>query len=294
MPEKHSPGNEDSGRHDRALIDAARGQVEDALERQKQRDRTPSTDPAQQAEPGFDGPPTDSFKGYKIISEIHRGGQGVVYQAFQESTKRKVAIKVMKEGPFAGSADKARFEREVQILGQLKHPNIVTVYDSGTAAGSFFFVMDYISGQQLDVYMGSKEHSIDETLKLFAKICEAVNSAHLKGVIHRDLKPGNIRIDDEGEPHILDFGLAKVALTGLAGEDAHPTLMTLTGQFIGGLEGRYVDPRQANRSVKGDVFSPIKIQVNDLTGEVGVGVKQGQAGQDWGNGGVQTIYVRRK
>ena len=78
-------------------------------------------------------PPPNSFAGYKIVREIHRGGQGVVYQAFQASTRRKVAIKVMKEGPFAGSADKARFEREVQVLGQLKHPNIVTVHDSGTA-----------------------------------------------------------------------------------------------------------------------------------------------------------------
>ena len=105
----------------------------------------------------------------------------------------------MKEGPFASSADKARFEREVQVLGQLKHPNIVTVYDSGTAAGSFYFVMDDMSGPPLDAYMGGQEHSVDETLRLFGKICAAVNSAHLKRVIHRDLKPGNIRIDDEGE-----------------------------------------------------------------------------------------------
>ena len=87
-------------------------------------------------------PPSDSFTGYEIIWEIHRGGQGIVYQAVHKSTKRKVAIKVMKEGPFVGRADKARFDREVHVLGQLKHPNIVAIHDTGGAAGSHFFVMD--------------------------------------------------------------------------------------------------------------------------------------------------------
>ncbi len=126
----------------------------------------------------------DSFAGYDLIRELHRGGQGVVYQAIQKTTKRKVAIKVMREGPFAGVRDRARFEREIQILGQFNHPNIVGIHDSGTAAGCFYFVMDYISGQPLDVYMASKERSIEETLLLFGKICEAVGAAHLRGVIH--------------------------------------------------------------------------------------------------------------
>lgn len=97
--------------------------------------------------------PTDSFPGYEIVRELHRGGQGVVYQAIQKTTKRKVALKVMREGPFAGARDKARFEREVQILAAIKHPHIVAIHDSGTAAGHFYYVMDYISGQPLDVWM---------------------------------------------------------------------------------------------------------------------------------------------
>ncbi|MBU0639785.1 MAG: protein kinase [Planctomycetes bacterium] len=209
-------------------------------------------------------PPSGSFAGYKIVRELHRGGQGVVYQAFQESTKRKVAIKVMKEGPFAGSADKARFDREVQVLGQLKHPNIVTIHDSGSAAGSFYFVMDYISGQPLDVYMAGGEHSIDDTLRLFAKICDAVNAAHLKGVIHRDLKPGNIRIDDNGEPYILDFGLAKVAAS-----EQEASLMTMTGQFIGSLP--WSSPEQAEGKpgqidIRTDVYSLGVVLYQMLTG----------------------------
>jgi len=210
-------------------------------------------------------PEADSFAGYKIIREIHRGGQGVVYQVFQKSTKRMVAIKVMREGPFAGSADKARFDREVQILGQLKHPNIVTIHDSGETAGQSYFVMDYISGQPLDVYMTSGEHTIDDTLKLFGKICDAVNAAHLRGVIHRDLKPGNIRIDDNGEPFILDFGLAKVATT-----DAEASLMTMTGQFVGSLP--WASPEQAEGApgkvdIRTDVYSLGVILYQMLTGK---------------------------
>ncbi len=96
---------------------------------------------------------SDSFPGYEITGEIQRGGQGVVYRAIQKATQRQVAIKVMKEGPFAGPADKARFDREVFILGQLNHPNIVTIHDSGEAAGHFFYTMDYIDGQPLDLWI---------------------------------------------------------------------------------------------------------------------------------------------
>ncbi len=207
----------------------------------------------------------DSFAGYQIIREIHRGGQGVIYQAVQKSTKRKVAIKVMKEGPFAGKHDKARFEREVEVLGQLNHPNIVTIHDSGTAAGSFYFVMDYISGQPLDVWMASGKRSIEETLRLFAKICDAVNAAHLRGVIHRDLKPGNIRVDAEGEPHVLDFGLAKVAAG--VGE---VSLMTMTGQFVGSLP--WASPEQAEGvpskiDTRTDVYSLGVVLYQMLTGK---------------------------
>src|SRR6188508_2631868 len=95
-------------------------------------------------------PAHDTFPGYEIIREIHRGGQGVVYQAIQKTTKRKVAIKIMHGGPFVGSKGRARFEREVAILAQLDHPNVVGVLDSGTSVGQAFYVMDYISGQTLD------------------------------------------------------------------------------------------------------------------------------------------------
>src|ERR1051326_4493648 len=102
------------------LIGAARAQHEAALPDPPTADSVTLVSPA----PSFSAPPPDSFAGYQILREIHRGGQGVVYQAIQKSTNQKVAIKVMREGPFAGGSDKARFDREVQILGQLKQPNI--------------------------------------------------------------------------------------------------------------------------------------------------------------------------
>ncbi len=212
--------------------------------------------------------PMESIPGYEILREIHRGGQGVVYQAIQIATKRRVAIKVMKEGPFAGKRDKMRFEREVQVLGALRHPNIVNIHDSGIAKGNFYYVMDYISGQPLDVYMVNRKDSIEGTLRLFVKIAEAVNAAHIRGVIHRDLKPGNIRIDTEGEPHILDFGLAKMAV-GQVTDESRPQMMTVTGQFVGSLP--WSAPEQAEGipnkiDIRTDVYALGVILYQMLTG----------------------------
>ncbi|MFA6046898.1 MAG: protein kinase [Phycisphaerales bacterium] len=219
-----------------------------------------------------DMPPENAFPGYEIIREIHRGGQGVVYQAIQKTTRRKVAIKVLHGGPFSGAAGRTRFEREVQVLGQLNHPNIVRIHDSGvTTDGGFFYVMDYISGRTLDEVLSDKRPSVEETIVLFTKICDAVNAAHLKGVIHRDLKPANVRVDANGEPIVVDFGLAKIS-----GPDAidsghkTPQLMTLTGQFIGSLP--WASPEQAegvpgNIDVRTDVYSLGVMLYQMLTGQ---------------------------
>jgi WD40 repeat protein/tRNA A-37 threonylcarbamoyl transferase component Bud32 len=188
----------------------------------------------------LDGEVALAVPGYRLESEIHRGGQGVIYLAIQESTKRRVAIKVLREGPFAGLGDRNRFLREVEILGELRHPQIVAIHDSGVAAGCHYFVMDYIPGQPLTAWLAAGPHPLRATLELFVRICEAVNAAHLRGVIHRDLKPGNIQVDEAGLPYILDFGLAK-RLSGSARE-ATPE-MTLTGQFMGSLP--WASPEQA-------------------------------------------------
>src|SRR5262249_35103667 len=153
---------------------------------------------------------------YTIARELHRGGQGVVYLARQKHPSRDVALKVLREGPFAGASEQARFEREVQILAGLRHPNIVSIHDSGTAGGFFYYVMDFIEGKPLDqaiLDLGfgisdcsnrrpapadeqskiqNPKSKIISVVRLFATICDAVNAAHLRGIIHRDLKPGNV------------------------------------------------------------------------------------------------------
>jgi len=197
-----------------------------------------------------------SFKvsGYRVLGEIHRGGQGVVYQAIQESTQRKLAIKVLKEGPFADRVELARFEREIDVLSRLDHPHIVAIHDRGLSAGHAYYVMDYVAGRSIDAYVAGADLPVDEILRLFAKVCDAVNVAHLRGVIHRDLKPGNIRVDESGEPRILDFGLAKLAQD--AAEASSARGMTLTGQFVGSLP--WSSPEQAEgRSDRIDVRTDI-------------------------------------
>jgi serine/threonine protein kinase/Flp pilus assembly protein TadD len=213
------------------------------------------------------GPPPDSFPGYEIVRRIHRGGQGVVYEAVQKSAKRKVAIKVLRAGPFPGDEERIRFEREVQILASFKHPNIVAVHDSGMAAGHFYFVMDYIAGQPLDVYAASEARPIRDTLNLFEKIARAVHAAHVRGVMHRDLKPGNIRIDADGEPYILDFGLAKIA--DRAAPAGELPAVTMTGQFVGSLPWaapEQVDGKPDRVDVRTDVYSLGVVLFQVLTG----------------------------
>lgn len=212
--------------------------------------------------------PADAIPGYTIQTEIHRGGQGVVYRALQQSTGRHVAIKVMYQGPFQGPYDGARFAREVRLLAKLNHPNIVTIHDSGEAAGCHYFVMDYIQGEPLDDHITRTSPSVEETIQLFRKICEAVSTAHLRGILHRDLKPSNIRVDEQGEPHVLDFGLAKA----VGEDDLEETRwrsMTVTGQFVGSMP--WASPEQAEGrpeqiDLRTDVYSLGVVFFQMLTG----------------------------
>jgi serine/threonine protein kinase len=210
-------------------------------------------------------PPPVNIEGYAILNEIARGGQGAVYEGIRNSTGRRVAVKVLIGGAFIGQNEKARFEREVKILAALDHPNIVGVIDRGlTADGSLFLVMDFITGPPLDQYLHSYYHmhpegpppaDPSELLRLFMKICGAINAAHVQGIVHRDIKPSNIRITDGGEPFILDFGLARSPLSS-TGSDGDA--VSMTGQFLGTLA--WASPEQAEGSTskidcRTDVYS---------------------------------------
>lgn len=198
-----------------------------------------------------------SLPRYTVVRELHRGGQGVVYLAVQESTGRRVAVKILGRGPLAGSDEAmARFEREVESLSLLRHPNVVTIHDCGREHEHVFLVMDFIDGRPLDVYAGAARLPVRDILGLFAKVCDGVHAAHLRGVIHRDLKPGNILVDNRGEPHILDFGLAK--LTGSSAAESTVMAMTRAGQFVGSLP--WASPEQAQGrtdelDIRTDVYS---------------------------------------
>ncbi|MDG2201612.1 MAG: serine/threonine-protein kinase [Phycisphaerales bacterium] len=195
------------------------------------------------------GPPRQQIEGYRIINEVFRGGQGVVYKGLQENTKRIVAIKVMLGGALASERARQRFEREVELIASLRHENIVTVYDSGSLPdGSSFFVMEFIKGVPLsrahifgrDTLPDDHEDSFRIRIQQFISICHAIQYAHQRGIIHRDLKPGNIMVDRTGTPKVFDFGVAKV-IGPSSGTEA-----TLTGEFVGTFA--YASPEQ----VKGD------------------------------------------
>jgi len=203
--------------------------------------------------------------GYRILREIGRGGMGVVYQAEQEATRRTVALKMLLEGPFAGRASRRRFEREVELAVTLDHPNIATIYDSGLRQGRYYFAMDYIDGETLDAYVDSHDLSIKDRLRLVMKVCEAVSHAHQRGIIHRDLKPSNVRVDSRGEPHILDFGLAKMVEP--AGDES--LLVSVSHQVIGTFP--YMAPEQVAAShkevdVRTDVYALGLVLYKLLTG----------------------------
>src|SRR5437764_1964721 len=146
---------------------------------------------------------------YKILSLLGEGGMGKVYLAEDSNLHRHVAIKLVKAG--LGRANLVRhFQREERILAALTHPNIARLYGGAvTQNGLPYFVMEYVEGERLDSYCGLHRLTIPERLQLFRKICAAVAYAHQHLVIHRDLKPSNIRVTTEGEPKLLDFGIAK-------------------------------------------------------------------------------------
>lgn len=221
-----------------------------------------------QGEGGFTAQANPDIEGYDILEHLPRGGQAVVYKALQKATKRNVAVKVLLQGPHRSPQAQYRFEREVDLAASLKHPNIVTIHDSGISHGQYYYVMEYIQGQTLEKHVESKNLSPRQIMTLFNKVCSAVAYAHQRGVMHRDLKPGNILVDDDGEPHILDFGLAKLVD---GSEQNEQTVMTsIAGQVIGTLA--FMSPEQAagqtdEIDIRTDVYSIGMILYKIMTGE---------------------------
>ncbi len=146
---------------------------------------------------------------YRLLEQIGAGGMGLVYKAIREDDFSKVvAVKVLLAPDPAAAA---RFRHERQILAGLDHPNIARLLDGGTSDnGAPFLVMEFVEGRPLDRYVEENRLSTGEILGLFLKICDAIAYAHRKLVVHRDLKPGNILVTADGEPKVLDFGIARL------------------------------------------------------------------------------------
>ncbi|MGE0479208.1 MAG: tetratricopeptide repeat protein [Phycisphaerae bacterium] len=182
---------------------------------------------------------------FEVLREIGRGGMGVVYEAEQRRPPRRVALKLI-HASGAGHAQVERlFQREARALARLRHPHIAAIYEAGrTADGRSYFAMELVAGVALGAWLERERPPMRRRLELFERVCDAIAYAHQRGVIHRDLKPSNILIDADGQPKVLDFGLAKVLE---ADDSSAATQLTELGHVQGTLP--YMSPEQ----VRGDV-----------------------------------------
>ena len=179
----------------------------------------------------------DLLDGYKIISRIGEGGMGEVYLADDTKLKRKVAIKLLKLG-FGTTNIVRRFHEQERILGGLTHPNIAQFYGGAVSPNGLpYFVMEYVEGKQLDDYCRDRCLSIREQLELFRRVCAAVSYAHQHLIIYRDLKPANIRVTTDGEPKLLDFGIAKLV-------DPATASIEVAMAFAAAMTSDYASPEQ--------------------------------------------------
>jgi serine/threonine protein kinase/tetratricopeptide (TPR) repeat protein len=172
---------------------------------------------------------------YELLEEVGRGGQGVVFRARQKSLNRTVALKVISLGQWASKAHVKRFRLEAEAAARLEHPGIVPIHEVGERDGSCYFSMKFVEGGQLDEVARREPMPIRRSVELIAKVARTVHHAHEHGILHRDIKPGNILLDAKGEPHLTDFGLARLVET--------ESTMTRTMEVLG--TPSYMAPEQA-------------------------------------------------
>jgi serine/threonine protein kinase len=194
-----------------------------------------------------DSPAPQRFGHFAVIGELGRGGMGAVYEAEQDHPRRRVALKVIRPG-LVSRAMLRRFKHEADVLARLAHPGIARVYEAGVAdAGAGpqpYFAMELVRGRPLDTFVRETNPSTTQRLKLLIAICDAMHHAHTKGIVHRDLKPSNILVTPDGQPKVLDFGVARA----IDRDGQVTTLHTESGLLVGTL--LYMSPEQASGKVE--------------------------------------------
>lgn len=265
-------------------LDGARtalGRLHDALASDVRTGERPS---GRSQESGAALPPLPATIGpYRIVRVIGEGGMGLVFEAEQPNPRRRVAIKVIGRGA-TSRATLARFRNEAQVLGQLKHPGIAQIFEAATdpVTGEAYFAMEYIDGPALTRFAADRALSDRDRIELVGAVCDAVQHAHQKGVIHRDLKPGNILVESVTEgsrsvptPKVLDFGVAKLTQTS-AGLIESATLALDANRIVGTLG--YMSPEQFEGKpelldTRSDVYSLGVILFELLAGRLPIDVK---------------------
>lgn len=207
-------------------------------------------------------PGSGHFGEYEIISEIARGGMGIVYRARQRGVDRIVALKILLSGPLSGTQAIRRFFREARVIAELDHPHIIPLYAMGEEEGHHYFTMKLVEGGTFADVLDS-DVPLQRKVDVIAMICQALHHAHRHKILHRDLKPSNILIDKDGTPYLTDFGLAKVV-------DSH-SVLTQTGSVLG--TPYYMSPEQT-RGIKhaidhrSDIYSMGVILYQAITGKL--------------------------
>ncbi|MCP4703595.1 MAG: serine/threonine protein kinase, partial [candidate division Zixibacteria bacterium] len=211
--------------------------------------------------------PDQNLDHFKVISKIGEGGMGEVYLAEDQKLSRKVALKVLPSDLLENKDRLERFYREAKTAAKITHPNVMSIYDFGTCRPEGYdndlnyIVMEHIDGQSLKDYLANRNVSMTERLKISEKIVRGLSAAHKLNIVHRDIKTDNIMIDSNGEPKILDFGLAKPFDSVFSSDGGDQTVtasqdLTQDGKILGTVT--YMSPEQARGEVvdaRSDIFS---------------------------------------
>ncbi len=210
---------------------------------------------------GIQEPDSRLFGDYRLLAEIASGGMGVVFKARQLSLNRLVALKMIRAGRLATDSELQRFRTEAEAAANLDHPNIVPIYEIGQHHGQHYFSMKLVEGKDLASELSGRPLPLRRAAQMLATVARAVHHAHQRGVLHRDLKPSNILLDEEGQPHLTDFGLAKIIESDRD--------LTQTSVIMGTIS--YMPPEQASGKSKqittsGDIYSLGAILYETLTG----------------------------